>query len=347
MEFALRLEGVPSLSIPISTGSQSTGGSVLQHYHCNDCDENYDNNNKNCSNNNIIRYCTICGSELTPIYSNIDNNDNDNNHRNLLDSLFEFLGSDLRDEIENAMNNSSSSRSISQSYLDTLGKVVLDSRKGLLYDITIRVGPFKVMGIPASFGILPSTITSEIVIGIPQTGDQRLQEQVKDKIVLLKRGVVSFAQKAINAQKSGCIALVIGQTADIWPFVMSDTTKELDTFELNIPVLMISKQDCSIIEKMLNSKSEDEAHSNQLFACHIDSGEIKTDCSICQEEMIENETVLKLACRHTYHQQCVTNWLLKHNTCPLCRLEMPKEDKIKKTNTRQNPEDNHRLPYFR
>lgn len=346
MEFALRLEGVPSsLSIPI-TGLPSQS-SVLHHYHCNDCDENYDINSN--GNNSILRYCTICGTELHPIYVNNSSNDNDNNHRNLLDSLFEFLGSDLREEIENAMNNSSSSRSISQSYLDTLGKVVLDNRRGLLYDITIRVGPFKVTGIPASFGNLPSSImTSEIIKGIPEHGDQQLQHEAKDKIVLLKRGVVSFAQKAINAQRSGCMALIIGQTADIWPFVMSDTAKEIDKYELNIPVLMISKHDCTIIEKMLNSKSDETNSSNQLFECHIICGEIKSDCSICQEEMIENETVLKLACRHTYHQQCVNNWLLKNNTCPLCRLEMPKEEKAQRVNVnRQNREDNHRLPYFR
>ena len=346
MEFALRLEGVPNLSIPISSSSSSSSNEIrrIQHYQCNDCDENYDNNN-NSNSNSSVRYCTICAAEMVPVYANIDSSNDDNNHRNLLENLFEFLGTDLREEIENAMNNSNNSRSISQSYLETLGKVVLDSRQGLLYDITIKVGPFTVMGIPATFGSLPFPIlTAEIINGIPEHGEALLQDQVKDKIVLLKRGVVSFAQKAMNAQKSGCIAVIIGQTADMWPFVMSDTTKEIDTFDLKIqiPVLMISKQDCTIIEKMLTKTNE---NSNNTFECRINCGEMKQDCSICQEDMIENETILKLACRHAYHQQCITNWLSKHNTCALCRAEMPKEDKVQKVNRQR--EDTHRLPYFR
>jgi len=352
MEFAIRLEGVPDLTIPISSSSSSTTtiSRRIQHYYCNDCDDNY---------HESLQYCNICGSNLVPIYypddNNNDNNDNNSsNNRNLLDNLFEFLGTDLREEIENAMNNANSNnnKSISQAYLDTLGKVILDNRQGLLYDITIKVGPFRVMSIPASFGPLPiSLINGEIIKGIPEFGENELKNNVKDKIVLLKRGIVSFAQKAINAQKAGCKALIIGQTADIWPFVMSDSSNEIDNFELIIPILMISKQDCIIIEKMLNTKDNNDINNNDinaLFDCHIICGEKKTECSICQEEMLENEVIYKLTCRHSYHQQCVTSWLLNHNTCPLCRLELPKEEKVSNKSIRRvTPEDNHRLPYFR
>ena len=61
---------------------------------------------------------------------------------------------------------------------------------------------------------------------------------------------------------------------------------------------------------------------------------------------VENEVIYKLTCRHSYHQQCVTSWLTNHNTCPLCRLELPKEEN-KKTTRRTTPENDHRLPYFR
>jgi ribosomal protein S27E len=47
-------------------------------------------------------------------------------------------------------------------------------------------------------------------------------------------------------------------------------------------------------------------------------------------EMIENDIVLKLACGHCYHYDCVHSWLSKNNTCPLCRSEMPIEEERKK-----------------
>ena len=347
MEFAIRLEGVPDLTIPLVRSSSSSSVTVsrrIQHYYCNDCDDNY---------NEFLQYCNICGSNLITIYypdnDNIIENNVENNHRDLLNNLFEFLGTDLREEIENAMNNANNNdnKSISQTYLDTLGKVILDKRQGLLYDITIKIGPFRVMSIPASFGPISTTlITSEIIKGIPEYGENELENNVKDKIVLLKRGVVSFAFKAMSSQKAGCKALIIGQSSDIWPFVMSDSANEIDNFKLEIPILMISKKDYVIIEKMLNAKDSNENSTNTTFDCHIICGDKKTECSICQEEMVENEVIYKLTCRHSYHQQCVTSWLTNHNTCPLCRLELPKEEN-KKTTRRTTPENDHRLPYFR
>ena len=38
------------------------------------------------------------------------------------------------------------------------------------------------------------------------------------------------------------------------------------------------------------------------------------------------EEILKLHCRHCYHTACVMGWLEGHNTCPMCRHQMPKEE---------------------
>ena len=43
-------------------------------------------------------------------------------------------------------------------------------------------------------------------------------------------------------------------------------------------------------------------------------------CSICLEK--QNNKCVKLSCGHTFHNKCITNWLLKNNTCPLCRNGM-------------------------
>lgn len=49
-------------------------------------------------------------------------------------------------------------------------------------------------------------------------------------------------------------------------------------------------------------------------------------CSICQETLKEQEQATKLPCLHVYHKSCLNPWFEKHNTCPICRYELPVDD---------------------
>ncbi|CAH8359356.1 unnamed protein product [Eruca vesicaria subsp. sativa] len=42
-------------------------------------------------------------------------------------------------------------------------------------------------------------------------------------------------------------------------------------------------------------------------------------CSICQEEYEAKDEVGKLRCGHKYHVHCVKQWLLRKNSCPVCK----------------------------
>lgn len=42
-------------------------------------------------------------------------------------------------------------------------------------------------------------------------------------------------------------------------------------------------------------------------------------CPICQENYQQDETLVKLPCKHDFHKDCVTTWLTQHNSCPMCR----------------------------
>ncbi len=42
-------------------------------------------------------------------------------------------------------------------------------------------------------------------------------------------------------------------------------------------------------------------------------------CSICTEP-IENDLHMTVCC-HLFHKACVSNWIIKHKTCPVCRVK--------------------------
>lgn len=43
-------------------------------------------------------------------------------------------------------------------------------------------------------------------------------------------------------------------------------------------------------------------------------------CTICLVAFHQGEDVAELNCQHRYHRQCISTWLVRHqSTCPVCR----------------------------
>ena len=42
-------------------------------------------------------------------------------------------------------------------------------------------------------------------------------------------------------------------------------------------------------------------------------------CCICLENYEEGDSLRVLNCKHHFHKQCLDTWLLRNNSCPLCR----------------------------
>lgn len=55
------------------------------------------------------------------------------------------------------------------------------------------------------------------------------------------------------------------------------------------------------------------------------------NCSICIEELVNG---FSLECGHCFHNKCITEWLFKNKTCPVCRKEIIK---VKHTHTKTEP----------
>nr|GMD33958.1 E3 ubiquitin-protein ligase RNF126-A [Ipomoea batatas] len=47
--------------------------------------------------------------------------------------------------------------------------------------------------------------------------------------------------------------------------------------------------------------------------------EMEKKCSVCQEEYEADDEMGKLECGHLYHIDCIKEWLLQKNACPICK----------------------------
>ncbi|XP_031491984.1 E3 ubiquitin-protein ligase RING1-like [Nymphaea colorata] len=49
------------------------------------------------------------------------------------------------------------------------------------------------------------------------------------------------------------------------------------------------------------------------------------NCAICKDEFEADVDAKQLPCRHIYHGDCILPWLSQHNSCPICRYQLPLE----------------------
>mmetsp|Transcript_8960 Transcript_8960/g.25784 ORF Transcript_8960/g.25784 Transcript_8960/m.25784 type:complete len:223 (-) Transcript_8960:166-834(-) len=50
------------------------------------------------------------------------------------------------------------------------------------------------------------------------------------------------------------------------------------------------------------------------------------ECSVCRENIVVGDNVQRMPCSHVFHPPCLKPWLDQHNSCPLCRHELPTDD---------------------
>lgn len=67
------------------------------------------------------------------------------------------------------------------------------------------------------------------------------------------------------------------------------------------------------IMELLKRRDYQHAISNTISNAEI--------CCICREEYVHGEDVGELNCSHEFHTECIKQWLVTKNTCPICKMK--------------------------
>eukprot|EP00256_Glycine_max_P057523 XP_014625385.1 E3 ubiquitin-protein ligase MBR2 [Glycine max] len=65
-----------------------------------------------------------------------------------------------------------------------------------------------------------------------------------------------------------------------------------------------------IVSKLLKKKK---------YSAEPDSQHEAEPCCVCQEEYKDGDDLGSLDCGHDYHRDCIKQWLMHKNLCPICK----------------------------
>eukprot|EP01040_Poterioochromonas_malhamensis_P000555 gene555-594_t len=273
------------------------------------------------------------------------------------DVLIDLFDPSLRDLFQQMLNDESPDKVVNQKYLDEIGLLKVDSRKTVLWDVSIQIGTVHSLFVLADFSVIPpanTEILTEIVLGNPTHGEVVdsgwIDEMsgLENVTVLLERGKITFAQKYQTFSSTPVHAVIISQTKGYkFPFIMTDSSKELEKInpafvnnnhQTRCPVGMISERDAEVVKKLLLHEKKNQGKGGKVPIKIKVGGEVK-ECPICVENFECGEDIYKLPCRHIYHQNCLSRWVQSHPNCPLCRQPINKQEKVEegKSDVALNP----------
>ncbi len=158
----------------------------------------------------------------------------------------------------------------------------------------------------------------------PATKSRNTDSMIANFQTLQQEGLQTKAVKAQAALITAKAAQIQNQLQTLMFFEKQPDSelKRLITSNAKQSLAELSKPDVSYSPRTVPGG---QVHSDNIPADDISDSSsledvvVEKECSICQENIMENAPSMVTPCLHTFHFGCLRTWLLRNDTCPHCR----------------------------
>ncbi|XP_043714218.1 E3 ubiquitin ligase BIG BROTHER-related-like [Telopea speciosissima] len=101
-----------------------------------------------------------------------------------------------------------------------------------------------------------------------------------------------------------------------------DTWEEVDPDELSYEELLALGEVVGTESRGLSAETIASLPSVNYKAQSSPDGSNTDQCVICRLDYEDGDTLTVLSCKHSYHSECINNWLQINKVCPVCSAEV-------------------------
>ena len=69
-------------------------------------------------------------------------------------------------------------------------------------------------------------------------------------------------------------------------------------------------------------ENDNKSDDNKSERKEEEEEEEEEQCAVCRVELEVGEEAATLPCRHSYHEECIRQWLERAKSCPVCNAEL-------------------------
>ena len=152
---------------------------------------------------------------------------------------------------------------------------------------------------------------------------------------MTQRGKQTFGAMLVAARAAGALGVVVLNSVPLWPYLMRDgkgeakieVGREEEASAACLIVMVSQAHGEELLRRLAAAATTAPATTTAAAAAASLTGclavsQVEKECLICISAFEENDTILRLPCQHTYHEECAKKWLNLQKTCPACRMEV-------------------------